>query len=616
MRDFFDQLNNELGVENKETPNFHITPKEKYTPIVHKIPDHREIHTPWSLKEKLITNFPETNFYLPNLRDKSTRILPIWGNSEKWKNMVMIQEWDDIILINAWTWKAERWMLWAKYSLPDISFLIPIKKKVKWIFISNIHDHNFGGLIEILSNLNKPTIYTNSFTADTLKKALSQNNMQNSCKIKELKDGEKVNVWKFNVKNIETYSSAPQNSCFVVKSTSSKILFTSDINAEKALEKLKNEKHITALISDSHSSNKKWNLRKHSEVKNYLEKNIKNDSEGKTIILLDPSIVKRVETVINIFTKHNKKIFFASKDIQEIYKTAEDKKIVKNTPSNLKRIAGHNINNIPESDKVFIVTGGIENEKSTINKIIDWTHNYISLNKWDKIILPASFVFPEKRDIENSINKLISEWIQVVACNYLDKDSDTHSFADDLKMLAKELKPKYVIPTSWDWILRSIHKNIVLWLGYKDIQVPLLNNWEMVDIDLKTNIFKSNIKAPIQDIIADWFWIWVANSHVIKARKQMMNSGVLVIVFNINSEDRQILWPIRLETRGLVYLEEVRQIHRIMIKKARAIYENTVADVPEIENKDLTKIIKTDLENYIKKAIDREPMIIPVMLEL
>jgi len=108
----------------------------------------------------------------------------------------------------------------------------------------------------------------------------------------------------------------------------------------------------------------------------------------------------------------------------------------------------------------------------------------------------------------------------------------------------------------------------------------------------------------------------LTSSHVIKAREQMMNAGVLVLQFTVDKKTKALLGHIKLETRGLVYIDEVRYIHRIIIKKSREVYENTIKDVPDIEEKELLKLIRTDLENFILKRIDREPMIIPIVTEV
>jgi mRNA degradation ribonuclease J1/J2 len=96
----------------------------------------------------------------------------------------------------------------------------------------------------------------------------------------------------------------------------------------------------------------------------------------------------------------------------------------------------------------------------------------------------------------------------------------------------------------------------------------------------------------------------------------MKEAGVLVINYRVDKKTRAILGHIRLETRGLVYIDEVRTVHRDILRKVKMIYENTIKDIPDIEEKELLKIVKTDLEKYMFYRLDREPMIIPMITEV
>ena len=91
---------------------------------------------------------------------------------------------------------------------------------------------------------------------------------------------------------------------------------------------------------------------------------------------------------------------------------------------------------------------------------------------------------------------------------------------------------------------------------------------------------------------------------------------MLVISYKVDKKTRALLGHLKLETRGFVYLDQVRYTHRLVIKKARELYENTILDVPDIEEKDLLKIIRTDLEKFLFLKLDREPMIIPMITEV
>ncbi|OIP54573.1 hypothetical protein AUK10_00610 [Candidatus Gracilibacteria bacterium CG2_30_37_12] len=104
------------------------------------------------------------------------------------------------------------------------------------------------------------------------------------------------------------------------------------------------------------------------------------------------------------------------------------------------------------------------------------------------------------------------------------------------------------------------------------------------------------------------------NNRIQEVREQMMEAGVVVIVFKVDEKTKALLGHLKLETRGFVYPDEVREIHKMVIKKARASYEDTVKDIPDIEEKDLLKIIRRDLELFLVAKIERNPMIIPIII--
>lgn len=123
-------------------------------------------------------------------------------------------------------------------------------------------------------------------------------------------------------------------------------------------------------------------------------------------------------------------------------------------------------------------------------------------------------------------------------------------------------------------------------------------------------------KIRLEEIIVDGHGIGLAKSHVIDARRQMGKSGVVIIVFRVNGTTREIDGPLKIETRGVAYLDEAREIHRLIIQKAKVSYSETVKDVPDIEEKDLLKIIKKDVESVLAYKIDREPIVIPVIISI
>jgi ribonuclease J len=276
------------------------------------------------------------------------------------------------------------------------------------------------------------------------------------------------------------------------------------------------------------------------------------------------------------------------------------------TPKNTEWILPHN--------QIIITTGSQWEQFSALARMAEWTHNAVEIVSGDTIVFSSSVVPGNDRSVVAIINKLIKLWANVLTKDDWEYHTWWHAFQEEQKIFLNLVKPQYFMPIYGDLYFRTIHAKTAISTWFKKENILLLDNGQIIDFAPKTGrVFKSRIKAPIQEIIIDWYAMSVASSHVLKAREKMMEAWVLVVNFKVDKKTRAIIGHIKIETRGLVYLDEVQHTHRWLIRKSREIYENTIKDVPDIEEKELLKIIKTDLEAYLTKKLDREPMIIPMI---
>ena len=271
---------------------------------------------------------------------------------------------------------------------------------------------------------------------------------------------------------------------------------------------------------------------------------------------------------------------------------------------------------IPDYKQVIITTWSQWEQFSALSRMSEWKHASLEIVKWDTVVFSSSVVPGNEKSVVFVINKLIKLWANVLTKNDGEFHTGWHAFQEEQKVMLKLVNPRYFMPVYWDLYYRTLHKNTALSTWFKEENVLMLDNWGIIDFTPTWVVFKSKIKIPLQETIIDGRGIGTATSHVIKAREKMMNSWVLVVLYKVEKRNKSILWYVKLETRWLAYLDEVRDIHRMIIKKSRSIYENTIRDIPDIEEKDILKIIRTDLESFLTKKIDRTPMIIPIIIEV
>lgn len=579
----------------------------------------------------LMANFPQTKFYLPSLREGYTRVIPIgWNNETGAKNMNMFQYGEDILLLDCWVQFADADMLGANYSIPDVSFLIQYKNNIKGFIITHAHLDHIGALKHILPALGMPTLFGTRLTIGIIKKSLEEAKLLSQATFVEVDadSSEKLKIGKnFSVEFFRVNHSVPDCAWVYIETPGgTKIMHTWDfkIDFTPAIDKPADlgrigemgRRGITLFLSDSTGSIRKGFSVSEKEIGDTLEKIVSHHTKGRLIITTFSSWISRIQQLINICEKHDKYIFLSGRSMVENVAIAKELWYIKYKPQLLRKMSPKSTEGIPPEKQIIITTGSQWEEFSALTRMAEWKHASIEILAGDTIIFSSSVVPGNEKSVIGVINKLIRLGANVITKDDREVHTGGHAFQEEQKIMLKLVNPKFFMPVYGDLYFRHIHKKTAMSIGMKEENVLMLDNGNIVDFAPDESVFKSKIKVPIQELIIDWHGIWTATSHVIKAREKMMNSGVLVLLYNVDRKSKAILGHIKLETRGLVYVEEVRHIHRMIIKKARDVFENTVKDVPDIEEKDLVKIIKTDLEAFLLQRLDREPMIIPMIMEV
>lgn len=578
-----------------------------------------------------LLRFPEVKFFLPTLREGYTRLIPIGGNNETGaKNMNMFQYGEEILLLDCGIQFAEPEMLGASYSIPDISFLIAYKKNIQGLILTHAHLDHIGSLKYILPALDFPPIYGTKLTIGIVKKWLEQEKWTRSILCYEVNpdDTKQIRIGKnFVCEFFRVNHSVPDSMGVYIETPSGvKIVHTGDFKIDFAPEIDKpidlsriweiGRRDITLFLSDSTGSIKKGFSTSEKEIWENLEKIIAHHTKGRLIITIFSSWISRIQQIINICEKYGKYVFLAGRSIVENVAISRELGYLKAKHGTVKKMSPKTTEGIPYDKQVIITTWSQGEELSALSRMAEGKHPSIDIIKGDTIIFSSSVVPGNEKSVIAVINKLIRLGANVITKDDREVHTWGHAFQEEQKIMLNLIHPKYFVPVYGDLYFRHIHKNTAMSIGMKEENILMLDNGNIVDFSPEGKVFRSKIKVPIQDIIIDGHGIGTVTSHVIQAREKMMNSWVLVIVYKIDANNRAIVENIKVESRGFVYTDEVKTVHRMIIKKAKSIYENTVKDFPQIEEKDLAKIVKTDMENFLLQKIDRDPMIIPLFLEV
>ena len=583
------------------------------------------------IRGKFISTFPETKFYLPSLREGYTRFIPIgWNNETGSKNMNMAQYNDDIVIIDCWVQFTDASLPGVNYSIPDVSFLTKYKKNIKGIIITHAHLDHIWALKHVLPALGMPPVYATKLTLGFIKKQLVEAQLFDYATLIEVDAGstQKIKIGEFQAEFFKVNHSVPDCAWVCLESPGGakfvhtwdfKIDHTPAIDAPADLDRIAGiwKKGVTLFLSDSTGSTRKGFSMSEKNVWEALDVIVRDHHKGRLIIAAFSSWISRVQQLADICDKYGKTIFLSGRSMIENVAIAKELGYLKIKPGTIKKMTPKATEGILPHKQVIITTWSQWEQFSALTRMAEGSHNAVEIIKWDTVVFSSSIVPGNDRSVVAIINKLIRLWANVLTKDDGEFHTWGHAFQEEQKIMLDLVKPKYFAPVYGDLYFRKVHKNTAVSMWFKPENVLMIENGAIVDFAPKgLSVFKSKIKAPIQEIIIDSNAMWLAGSHVIKAREKMMHSWVLVINYKVDKKSRAILGHIKLETRWLVYLEEVRYIHRMILKKSKELYENTILDVPDILEKELLKIIRTDLEKFILYKVDREPMIIPMVTEV
>lgn len=369
---------------------------------------------------------------------------------------------------------------------------------------------------------------------------------------------------------------------------------------------------IDFLMSDSVNSMKEGFTKTEAEIGAEIHEIIEK-TEGRIIIAAFSSLVGRIGQVIESAEKTGRNVFVNGRSMMGNINLARELGHIECHPDSVKRIT-NKVDSVPDRSQIILTTGSQGEENSGLYRMAHGEHPIVKIRPGDTIILSSTPMPGNERGLVDLMNTLIRLGATLFTKDGMDIRTDGHAAKEEQKILLDLIRPRNFIPIHGELFMRVAHKKTALDTGMDDKNIFLIDNGAVVDIDESGMAVKNKFKLQMEEIIVDGHGIGIATSHVIEARAQMMKSGVVTIVFKADERSKTLLGHLKIETRGLVYLDEVREVHKMIIKKARASYEDTVKDIPDIEEKDLIKIIRRDLEIFLLHKIERNPVIIPMLI--
>lgn len=530
---------------------------------------------------------------------------------------IFIEYDKDLILVDAGMEFAAEAELGADYIIPDISYIKKNKVKLKGIVLTHGHLDHIGALRDILPELDFPMIYTTPLALGLIKKTFE--NPKDAMKIKYKlidPDMDIIKLGCFTLEFARVNHNIPETLAVAIHTPKGVIFDSADFKIDQtpAIDQPSDLAKIARIglegvklyIGDSLGSDRPgWSVSEKVIGKN-LDDLIKN-TQSRTIIATFASNVGRIIQIINSAIKYNKVVFLSGRSMVNNIEICQELGYI-NVPKGFIRKLSTEVDTLPDERVLILSTGAQGEEFAGLTRMARGDHPMVQLKPGDTVLMSASAIPGNEMAVSNMINDLIVKGVNVVTRDDIDIHASGHGFMEEHKLFLSLLKPEYFLPFFMPPAERYAHRKLAIDLGMDADHILMPHeNGDVIEIyDEVTLIASQQIK--LDKVVVDGKGIGhLSGEYVIKARKIMAESGIVGLIFKVDTKTRELVGNIQIESRGFVYSSEVKKIHTQIVEFARAKYNDNCKKRMDI--KDNLKLIREELGEYITKIIGRVPML-------
>lgn len=551
-------------------------------------------------------------------KKSKVKLIPLGGLGEIGKNITAIEYEDEIIVIDCGLSFPDNEMYGIDLVIPDISYLLENREKVKGIFITHGHEDHIGALPYILKEINVP-VYASKFTLSLIESKLIEFNMASSCSLNEITLKEPIKTEHFACEFIRTCHSIADSCSLAITTPQGVIFHTGDFKIDYTpvdgevidLQRISEigKRRVLLLMADSTNATREGFTISETIIGQNLTRLFRN-AKGRVIVATFSSNVHRVQQVINSSITYGRKVAFSGRSMEKISQIAMDLgylKVPKNTIIKL-----DDIHKYPDNKVTIITTGSQGEPMSALSRIASGSHKNIGLKEGDYIIISASPIPGNTKLITKLIDILISKGAEVIYDAMEEVHVSGHACREELKLIHSLIKPKYFVPVHGEYRHLKEHAELAKSLGMDEKNIFLLDNGDVLELTGKKAVKAKSIHTGT--VYVDGSGVGDVGNIVLRDRKVLSQDGILTAVLAIDKESKEIISGPDIISRGFVYVKDsndlLSEATTLIEREVENCLANDIVDWYSIKSK-----IKSSLGQFLYTKTKRKPMIIPVIVE-
>ena len=547
------------------------------------------------------------------------KIIPLGGLNEIGKNMTAYEYGGEIIVVDCGMAFPGDDMYGIDCIIPDVSYLIKNRARIRGLFITHGHEDHVGAIPYVLKQLNMP-IYCTRFTAGLIKLKLEEHGLVKSTKLITVEPGKSVRAGKFTVEFIHVNHSIADSVAFAIHTHMGTIVHTGDFKIDstpidgEVIDLARfgelGKEGVLALLADSTNVERPGFTPSEKTVGATFKRQFQG-CEDRIIVTTFASNVHRIQQVLDAAAAFGRKVAVTGRSMENIMKVSTElgyMKVPKNTLVDITKIK-----NLPKNKQVIVTTGSQGEEMSALYRMAFSTHKQVEIQAGDRVIISASAVPGNESSVNNIINELYRKKAEVVSENAGTLHVSGHACQDELKIIHALVRPKFFIPVHGEQRHLQTHAKVAQEMGTPPENIIIADVGRV--IELTHNSAQLAGTVPSGRVFVDGYGVGDVGSVVLRDRRHLAQDGMIVVVVSLSGETGELVSGPDIITRGFVYVKEseslMEELREVALEALEACQVRGIVDWATIKS-----AIKGEMSRYLYKKTKRNPMILPVIMEV
>ncbi|MCS4475874.1 ribonuclease J [Clostridium botulinum] len=549
----------------------------------------------------------------------SVKVIPLGGLGEIGKNITAFEYGNEIVIIDCGISFPDEEMYGVDLVIPDITYLLNNKDKVKAIFLTHGHEDHIGSLPYILQQLNRP-VYGTALTLGIVENKLKEHNMLSDCELNKVEAGDIVELKNLKIEFIRNTHSIADSCSIAIHTPVGVILHTGDFKIDYTpIDGLVMDFHriaelgkkgVLLLMADSTNVQRKGHTISEKSIGETLTK-IFSNAKGRVIVATFASNIHRMQQIIDASIEYGRKVAFSGRSMENISKVAMDLGYLHIPETYL--ITVDEMKNYPNEQITIITTGSQGEPMAALARIAYSNHRKIAIEPKDLFIISASPIPGNEKLISRVINELFKKGADVIYEALEEVHVSGHAYEEELKLIHTLVHPKYFMPVHGEYRHLKRHVDLAMELGMERENIFSLETGQVLEISHEEA--KVSGKVRTGSIFVDGIGVGDVGNIVLRDRRYLAQDGMLTIVVTLEKESYSVIAGPDVITRGFIYVKEsedlINEVKGISKKELENCLENKI-----IEWYVLKSNIKKSVEKYLYEKTKRRPIVLPIIMEI